>query len=507
MRKKLLYLAALFFLTVLCAPSAAAQEAAAAELNGTMTVKISDGQRAGAILDGSVTTYLSFTGGASITITQPEGIKGLYIIWNRIPGQWTYTADGLSYMAGQNGYLHEYIKFNRPVKELIIAIPSAGAQITDMHCFGEGRLPDWVQVWQPPCDKADLLLLPTHSDDEQLFFAGILPYYAGELGYKVQVVYMTNHWDTIRRPHEQLDGLWTVGVRNYPIIGPFPDLVASLGSTAETVEAVFQRALSVYEEEAITEFQVETIRRFRPLVIVGHDFAGEYRHGAHILNAYTLKKALELSGVSSYHPASAEKYGVWDVPKTYIHLYEDNPIVMNWDVPLERFNGLTAFEVTKLGYACHISQQWTWFTSWLNHARAADIGSYSPCLYGLFRSTVGPDTGKADFFENISTYGEQAEKLNQNRLRLIAEEQQAAELTEIKLSEVASETLRLRLEEEKLRLEEEQRRLEEEAQIQAARERELEQRLKKTRLLGITAAAVTLLIIIGLVLILRRRKR
>ncbi len=301
--------------------------------------------------------------------------------------------------------------------------------------------------------------------------------------------------------------MWTVGVRNYPIIGPFPDLVASLGSTAETVEAVFQRALSVYEEEAITEFQVETIRRFRPLVIVGHDFAGEYRHGAHILNAYTLKKALELSGVSSYHPASAEKYGVWDVPKTYIHLYEDNPIVMNWDVPLERFNGLTAFEVTKLGYACHISQQWTWFTSWLNHARAADIGSYSPCLYGLFRSTVGPDTGKADFFENISTYGEQAEKLNQNRLRLIAEEQQAAELTEIKLSEVASETLRLRLEEEKLRLEEEQRRLEEEAQIQAAREREFEQRLKKTRRLGITAAAVTLLIIIGLVLILRRRKR
>ena len=36
-------------------------------------------------------------------------------------------------------------------------------------------------------EDADMLLLPTHADDEHLWFGGTMPYYAGELGYKVQV--------------------------------------------------------------------------------------------------------------------------------------------------------------------------------------------------------------------------------------------------------------------------------------------------------------------------------
>ena len=33
-------------------------------------------------------------------------------------------------------------------------------------------MPDNVEQWEPPCEKADLLLLTAHSDDEHLFLQG-----------------------------------------------------------------------------------------------------------------------------------------------------------------------------------------------------------------------------------------------------------------------------------------------------------------------------------------------
>ena len=141
------------------------------------------------------------------------------------------TADGISYTVGTNGFLHEYVDVDllcgKQVYEITVTVPKKMC-VCDISVFSEGDLPQWVQVWQPQCEKADIMLLSTHSDDEQLFFAGLLPYYAGEVGAAVQVVYLTNHWDTQNRPHEQINGLWTVGVKNYPVVGYFPDDVDTL---------------------------------------------------------------------------------------------------------------------------------------------------------------------------------------------------------------------------------------------------------------------------------------
>ena len=108
---------------------------------------------------------------------------------------------------------------------------------------------------------------------------------------------------------------------------------------------------------------------------------------------------------ADYAPESAEKYGVWDTPKTYLHLYEQNQITIDYDTPYQSLGGMTPFEVSKLGYARHLSQQWTWFTDWLDEPRAADIETYSPCRFGLYRSTVGPDIYKNDLLENIVPRG------------------------------------------------------------------------------------------------------
>ncbi len=398
-------------MAVLCLIVSNSEEAESKNLTSMCDIKVSGGQSVDVIIDGSQYGSEWYQSGTEFEIECEEEIAGIYIIWDKKTPIWTLASGGNTNTYGEKGFLHEFIEVEN-AKKLKITL-SESARICEIYVFGEGVLPGWVQVWNEPHEKADLLLMSTHADDEHLFFAGVLPYYAVERGLKVQVVYMTNHNDTQLRPHELLNGLWAVGIRHYPVISDFPDLAGSLGQKGEDVETILNRALTLYDEEEVTRYQVENIRRFKPKVIVGHDINGEYGHGAHMVNAYTLMKALELSNDPEYHKESYEKYGLWDVPKTYLHLWEENKIVMDWDVPLSKFGGLTAYEVSKLGYNEHKSQHWTWFTKWFmgvyngkERNKASDIAEYSPCEYGLYRSTVGDDVLKNDFFENVELHAE-----------------------------------------------------------------------------------------------------
>ncbi|MBQ8828268.1 MAG: hypothetical protein IJZ90_03925, partial [Clostridia bacterium] len=240
--------------------------------------------------------------GSVVKMSCDSSFCQIYIEWKTIPGEWNLY-DGTSETAyGTKGFLHEYVSFESGVNYAEIR-KSDSTEIRNIYFFTDGTVPDWVQVWDDPCKKADIMLCSTHSDDEQLFFLGILPYYAGELGLNVQVVYFVNHNDAESRPHELLNGLWTVGVRNYPMIGEAPDLYSE-----NLDDAIAGFADYGYSEDFFIEYQVEAIRRFKPLVVIGHDVNGEYSHGAHILNTHTLRQALEISNDASVYPGSAEKY-------------------------------------------------------------------------------------------------------------------------------------------------------------------------------------------------------
>ncbi len=384
------------------------------------------------LCDGNERTYSQANNGASFTVTRDDGISSLYVVFDRIPGEWQITDidSGKTVICGTNDFLHEFADINGffgyTPKSLRCDFPS-GASIDEIYAFSSGELPDWVQVWEAPCDNADLLLISSHSDDEQLFFAGILPYYAGERGLEVQVVYLVSHFDTHERPHEQLDGLWTVGVKNYPIISDFPDLYSES----------FEGAISAFSNHGYTyddfcEYITWSIRRFKPLVVVSHDINGEYGHGTHILCTSALRDSLNFASDSQCFPESAAEYGTWEVKKTYLHLYPENAIVLNFDEPLMAFNGKTAFEVTQEGFAHHKSQHWTWFYKWIYGTaeapitKASQISTYSPCLYGIYKTTVGNDVIGGDFFENIKTYGEIAAEKAAEEERL-AEESRRAE--------------------------------------------------------------------------------
>lgn len=369
-------------------PPAAAEvrtEHPAENLIPSAKLRLSSGADPGPAADGQISTVLSLEAGDTIRIETERPAEALYVIWDDLPGPWTLTEGGRRLPCGRNAVLHEYIPLSGTQNEFFLELPP-GSAVCEIALYTEGRLPDSVQIWEPPCAQADLLLFPTHGDDEHLFFGGIMPYYAGELGLKVQVAYLTNHKYTEKhRVHEILDGLWTVGIRAYPVFSEFPDVYA--GSLEE--------AERIYEKEAVAAWQVETIRRFRPSVIVGHDFDGEYGHGAHMLNARMLAEAVPAAADAAQYPESAAEYGAWNTPKLYIHLYEENTLYMDWEnLKLSSFGGRTALEMAREGYRCHLSQQhWSF---------AVRTDGYGDCrCFGLYRSTVGADVRKDDLFENI----------------------------------------------------------------------------------------------------------
>ena len=354
---------------------------------------------------------------SSMTLTYEEGIGSLYIIFHMEYGEYILVNNdtGAEHICGKYEFLHEFIDlveiFGAAPSSVTLRFENGSVKIDDIYAFTPGKTPDFVQKWAPPADnETDLILFTTHGDDEQLFFAGLLPYYAKGRDYTVQVVYLTDHrnlWDD--RVHEMLNGLWAVGCDRYPVFGRYYDFMQA---TMKDTYWKFDRL--GWPREEMLGFVVEQLRRFKPLVAVGHDFAGEYSHGQHMVYADLLASALEISNDPESYPELAEQYGLWDVPKAYFHLYAENPIVMDWDTPMEELDGMTPFEVTqKLGFPAHVSQQDTWFKRWLygggTITKATQIETYSPCLYGLYRTTVGPDTGLNDMFENITPYGQEIE--------------------------------------------------------------------------------------------------
>ena len=304
-------------------------------------------------------------------------------------------------------------------------------------------------------------MLPAHGDDDHLYFAGLLPYYAGELDYRVQVVYLTSHrWDNTVRAHEILNGLWATGVEAYPVLG------YGLDFRVDSLEGSYRvYANNGISKEELVGFVVEQLRRFKPLVAVGHDIDGEYGHGMHKVYADLLMQAVAVSNDPNAYPELTQKYGTWDVPKTYLHLLETDPIVIDYDIPLESFDGLTAFQVSQqYGFPCHVSQHiYKAFIEWLygkenEITKASQIERHNPCEFGLYRSTVGPDVQKNDFLENVVTYDQQLlleqERLAQEKLELERQEQARKEQEQREQEQLAQEEADRLTEEEEQMLQE-----------------------------------------------------
>lgn len=350
-----------------------------------LSVRYRDTERPAAA-DGDYNSSFRVPAGKSLALSAGEEIYALYIVWEEYPQPWTLRSGGREERHGENGFLHELVRLENPAAELELQVSGSRSQtVADIYAFSAGALPAWVQDWQQPWDEADLLLVPTHSDDEFIFMGGVIPKYV-DRGMRVQVVYLIGHGQP--RWHERLNSLWEAGVDHVPIVGSFRDQRPK--SVAE--------AKWLYDVGAMTEYLVEQLRRFKPKVVVGHAEDGDSGHPVHILNVMCLKDALTLAAKPGAYPASEERYGLYEVPKLYLHLYgpAEEMTVLDYETPLSRFGGRTAFQVACDAFARCVTQ----IAAGTYRVYGAD-SPHDTHKWGLYRSLVGPDEAKDDLFEHL----------------------------------------------------------------------------------------------------------
>ena len=325
-----------------------------------------------------------------LVLRSEESFTRLYLCWAEPPVPYTVGTDAFSLSCGEKAYLHELITLPEPCTSVTLTFDPKvfHSNLTDISLFSEGALPSSVQDWQPPCEKADLLVLSTHNDDDILFFGGAEPYYAAERGLAVQVVYFTDQMKLHPRMNDCLNALWYMGIRHYPVMGIFDDFKGDLESYPLRIP-----------RDAGKAFLAENIRRFRPEVLLTQDVSGEYGHMEHVYMLSLFREVIEETADAEKYPESAALYGVWDVPKTYIHLWGDaeTQTVMDWDAPLKSFDGLSGFDVARNAYMLHTTE----YAKALHLVEGRD-DPYSSYRFGLYRSLVGEDEAKNDLFEHLS---------------------------------------------------------------------------------------------------------
>ena len=347
------------------------------------------------ILDGSNMSHAVIPEDFVISALSDVPVGGVYIESDEPVGTMHVSFDGRTIDRTENTFLHFYID-GISADELMIWFDKS-VSITDIHFFSEGEKPDYVQTWEPVLERPDVLLLPAHYDDELLYFGGVIPWCI-ERGASVMVAYFCSHEFEEHRKHEMLDGLWESGIRNYPIFGEYHD-----SGNVFLDDALWRLKYDGYEWEDLLERQVRIYRQFKPQVVLTHAEDGEYGHCQHILYELLAVEAAAVSGDADFFPDSAEKYGVYEVPKVYVHDYvsDHGQIVLDLDQPLETRNGMTSYEVTVAALKKHATQV-DYFYSWLIlPQRASEIRNYSPCRWGLYITNVGDDTSTDTFFDNI----------------------------------------------------------------------------------------------------------
>ena len=375
---------------MLLAPAAFAQTAA--EITARCALSGAGKKTLERMTDGDYRTHWDSSSNsfAYVEIEAEEAIGGVYVQFYDEAAAFEVQAKDESgawqTVAEQDGaFLAEYAALDAGAKAVRIRPKDGKGRlfIAELHIFGEGDAPDWVQQWEAPLAKADLLALAAHPDDEILFLGGTIPYYAGEMGKKVQVAYLVPTMPYRRL--ELLDGLWLCGVKNYPMIGHFPDKYQL------TLKGMYEQ--KGWSRESVYRFVAEAYRACRPDVVVTQDVNGEYGHGAHRAAADAAQAAIALAADETYQEKMTHSEP-WQVKKLYIHLYEQNPVKMDWREPLAAFGGQTAFDIACRAFECHVSQQRTDY-------HVEDFGPYDNSRFGLAYSAVGGDVEKDDFFENL----------------------------------------------------------------------------------------------------------
>ena len=391
MARKKISAAGIFLLMLVLIAGIAAAESAR-ELTGACTFDSNGKSKDYALMtDGEVGSYFPLRETkAQMTISSPEPMGGIYIMafdkYGRDHDYDLQIREGDDWRTIDQGgtYLAHWHELPENVTEArIVGTGKERLRLAEIRIFAPGEPPAEIQRWET-LEKCDLMLLTAHPDDEILWFAGLMPTYGGDRGYRIQVAVMVPTGG--QRKLELLGAIWHCGVKYYPEMLGFID---KNGKAPEKQYSLWRG------KNRVLSRVTEVIRKHRPEVLVTHGEKGEYGHGAHKTAADAAKNVLKMTGNAKKFPDSAKQYGTWEIKKLYLHEYAKNPITCDWDQPLEAFGGRTGYEVAAEAFQFHGSQvrrDWEFEVH----------GAHDNAAFGLYYTSVGNDSGIGDLMEHIT---------------------------------------------------------------------------------------------------------
>lgn len=289
----------------------------------------------------------------------------------------TFDAKDMERLFIRNFYLPE----NTVKCTLKITSSTRVLKLSELHVYDMDNLSAQVQQWEPTPDKADIMVISAHQDDELLFFGATIPDSASR-GKSIVMLYMANCGRG--RYAEALAGMWSVGLRTMPVF---------LGLTDQAFRSK-SAAMKEWPKYETVDKLVYNIRKYQPEVVVTHDVKGEYGHMQHKLTSEYVERAVKLAGSSDYVCKLDKSLKPWTVKKFYIHLYSQNVMHLASDVPNDFFGGFTLQEAATIAYDKHYTQH--------GHYTMENQGAkYDNTAFGLVSTTVGQDENKNDLYEHL----------------------------------------------------------------------------------------------------------
>lgn len=343
-----------------------------------------EGHGLSALRDDNTETVEMIPANSVLGIKADKKIYGVYVTWDSInlPGEWKLEYGSESIVCGKDGFLSEYIEIPGGADTCRLSFTGT-AGICELEVFGEGKIPRRVQRWEKLDKEADILVFVPHEGDEIADFGAVEAIYAGKRDLRVQVVYMCEYTSSEERmkEYEKLDSLWKLGVKYYPEMGKFRNKLLTS----------YQKADKFYGYDNVLAYVTENIRKYKPIVAVGPDIEGENGNAVHILLAEALIEAVEISKDDNVFWDSVEKYGIWDVPKTYLHNYAGEGTIT-----LDMGNGVK--ELLEDAIKSRKSQNRCG-----SPIEEAGLSTDNAPYFGLYRSNVGVDR-QNDLMDNVRSY-------------------------------------------------------------------------------------------------------
>ena len=233
-----------------------------------------------------------------LEVHSEQPVYGIYLMQfekNTVPLSYDLQTEdgngGWKTVASGGEYLVHWHPLEEPVTVFRISATSRERiRVAELRLYGDGDKPREVQDWKT-VGKSDMMLLTGHPDDEILWFAGLLPTYAGQRGLNVQLAVMAPTGG--ERKLELLHAIWHCGVTAYP---EFIGLVDKNGKTVESQYAAWKG------KNRVLRLVTEVIRKHQPEVMVTHGENGEYGHGAHRTACAAAKECVKLAAKAGKFP-------------------------------------------------------------------------------------------------------------------------------------------------------------------------------------------------------------